>query len=171
MARRTVRVAGARKRTMIWLTAGINNIVLTSASTLLGVLNAGGLALRPFTIVRTHLVLRFTSDQAGAGERAQGVFTMQVVKETASAAGIASVPTGVLEPNADFFVFQPLFQNFGFISGSGAAQIQGQGNHWTLDSKAMRKVGIDDDVVQVFDFRSFIGSEIAAEGRFLVKLH
>ena len=40
-----------------------------------------------------------------------------------------------------------------------------------VDSKAMRKVGLDDDLAIVVQQRVAIGAIIAMEGRFLVKLH
>ena len=40
-----------------------------------------------------------------------------------------------------------------------------------VDSKAMRKVGLDDDVALVLQQRAAIGVILAVEGRFLVKLH
>ena len=156
---------------MIWIGSGVAALVVSASNTLLASLNAPALALRPFTVIRTHLVIRFQSDQTGAVESVAGVYTQQVVKETASAAGIASLPGGIDESDADFFVYQPLFHDFDFISGVGARQQMGQGNYWTVDSKAARKVGVDDDIVDVLDLRNLLGSEIGVEGRQLLKLH
>ena len=173
MARRHVgRVVGrSARRESVWLSAGFATQVVSSSNTLLASLNAAALALRPFTIVRTRLTVVFESDQTGADEKAQAVLTFQVVKETASAAGIGSLPGGIDEADGEFFVYRPLMQNFGFISGTGAQQIMGQGNYWDVDSKAMRKVGIDEDIVVVLDIRTLVGCAIGVEGRQLIKLH
>jgi len=168
--RRTFTRAGG-KRTSLWLAGGIPGVAVSaSSSTLLGTLNAAALALRPFTIVRTRILIHFNSDQTGAAEFTQAVYSEQVVTDSASAAGIASVPTPITEANADFHVYQPLFQKFIFISGVGVQQT-GHEQTFMVDSKAMRKVGIDDDLVSVVELRSATGAEISVEGRILIKLH
>ena len=159
------------KRSMIWLSNGLaQTVILAGTATLLASLNAGALALRPFTIVRTRLILSILSDQTGADEFVQGAFGMQTVSEAASAAGVAAVPTPLAEPDADFFVYQPFAENFLFVSGVGVNEITGQGSTYTIDSKAMRKVDIDDDVVITVENRLF-GYAVAVEGRQLIKLH
>ncbi len=174
MARRSNRTRFVRPapRSMIWVGAGITNLaVAASSATLIGTLNAAALLLRPFTVVRTRLVIQFISDQTAVTEFTQAAYGLQVVTEAAATAGIASIPTPITEVNADYFVYQPLMQNFAFVSGVGILSNQGQGNYWTVDSKAMRKVDVDDDIVQTVELRSATGADIAVEGRMLVKLH
>jgi len=157
------------RRQMVWFQAGLANTVISSTSTtLLTVLNAAGLALRPFTIIRTRLVISFATDQLAASESPQGVFTMGVVSEQASAAGVASVPSGIAEPDGDFFVYQGLQANVSFGDATGFASLL---SHYVIDSKAQRKVGINEDVVQVIETRSGGGADLSIEGRYLVKLH
>ena len=47
----------------------------------------------------------------------------------------------------------------------------GGDQQYIIDSKAMRKVGANDDVVGVFDEVSAVGSRIMIAGRQLVQLH
>ena len=107
-------------RTMVWFSDRLNLLAVTAGvSTLVTVLNAAVLALRPFTIVRTWIVIYFDSDQAVATEFGQAVYSEQVVTDSASAVGIASLPTPITETEADYFVYQPLFQEFGFGDATG----------------------------------------------------
>ncbi len=156
---------------MVWFG---NRLALTtvgaSTSVLLGSLNAAALLARPFTIVRTRLVVWYDSDQESANEFSQAVFSQQVVTEAASTAGIGSIPTPATETDADYYVYQPLFQKLGFITGVGFDN-RGADQSWVVDSKAMRKVGPDDDAVLVIENNSAVGCRIAIEGRMLVKFH
>ncbi len=168
-ARRFVRPAG---RTTLWLSAGVTNTTVGGgALVLFASLNAGALALRPFTVVRTRITMSATSDQLAATELSQGVLALQVVTETAVAAGIASVPTGITEADADFFVYQPWINSIVSATSVGIIENGGAGNSWIIDSKAMRKVGTDDDIVTTVENRTAGGINIALEGRILIKLH
>ncbi len=169
MARRFVR--SGNKRTSIWIGAGITGVAVSASSaTLIATLNAGALALRPFTVIRSRLLCHFNSDQTGAAEFTQAALGFQVVTQAAGAAGVASVPTPITEPDGDYFVYQPLFQKFIFISGVGVQQT-GREQTFEVDSKAMRKVDIDDDIAVTIELGSATGAEISVEGRMLVKLH
>ena len=158
-------------RSNVWFGMRLAATTISSGATLLQVLNAAALALRPFTIIRTRLAISYTSDQAAVSESQQGVFSMQVVTSSASAAGVGSIPTPLTDTDADFFVYQPIFQDFVFLSSVGILENVGQGSFTVVDSKAMRKVGVDDDVVQVLEQQSALGTVVAIEGRMLVKLH
>ncbi len=160
-------------RTTLWIgqsLVGVN--VSASASTLLHTLNAAVLALRPFTIIRTRIVIHFASDQSSASEFTQAAYSQQVVTDSAAAAGIGSVPTPVTESEADYFVYQSLFQSVSVNGTPGSLVVDnGQGANWTNDSKAARKVGIDDQVVGVIEVVSAVGGFFAMDGRQLLKLH
>ncbi len=93
---------------------------------------------------------------------------MQVVTETASAAGIASLPTPLIETDADFFVYQPWAFEFTFLDATGINKYTEQ---YTVDSKAMRKVGPDDDVAVVVEGRTTDGLIFNIEGRMLIQRH
>ena len=96
---------------------------------------------------------------------------MQVVTESAAAAGIASVPTPLTDTDGDYHVYTPVFQDFIFLSLVGFRENVGDGSNTLIDSKAMRKVGVDDDIAVVLEQQSALGTIIALEGRMLVKLH
>ncbi len=166
MARRrfTTLQRKAPKRQGVWVgidlaTAGIGG----NASVLLGSLNAAGLAQRPFTVVRSRMTLFHTSDQNAASEDHSGVLSLQVVTEAAAAVGIGSVPTPLTEFNADYFVYQP-FLGVASVQAVAATGENGPIND-LVDSKAMRKVGIDDDIAIVIQTASGSqGTDIAVIG-------
>ena len=171
MARRLPgRVIRPTRREMTWISAGLTlTNVAGSVAVLLQTLNAAGLALRPFTIVRSRMLLHVESDQTAAGEVPQGVFTHGVVSEQAAAAGVASVPSGVTEAEGDFFVYEGFIDSF--IFGDGTGFIEPAGINIVIDSKAQRKVGINEDIAQVIELRTAFGATVAVEGRMLIKLH
>ena len=100
--------SGGRKRETIWFGgAPFSAAVATTGVNLVTSLNAAALALRPFTIVRTRGVLRFSSDQEAATESWGGSFGMAVVSDQASAVGVTAVPTPTTENSSDlWFVYE-----------------------------------------------------------------
>ena len=164
-------VIRGNRRVSDWFGAGLTVTTLATDDTLILSLNAAALAARPFTIVRTRLSVFYASDQTAAEEFSQAVLTMQVVSESASTAGVDSCPNGIDETDADFIVYKPLFSDVISLSSVGIVYQNGDNfiNH--VDSKSMRKVGTDDDVVFILAQRAARGCDIAIEGRFLVKLH
>ena len=170
MVRRHTRTfARPAARSMIWLGAGLSSgSVPASSVVLLQVLSAVGLAFRPFTVVRSRLFYHWRSDQQAASEFVQGVTAVQVVTEVAAAGGIGNVPTPLTEPAADYFVYQPLMSELRVIGSSAINMTDG---NYTVDSKAMRKVDIDDQIVFTVENRTAVGAELAIEGRLLIKLH
>ncbi len=173
MARRTrvrpfVRPPSSTKMWFDWSLAQAS-IPTGSVATLLGTLNAAALLLRPFTILRTRTVLQIGSDQFASTENNNGVWTCQVVTDSATAAGIASVPTPLDEASADYFIYQA-FQ-FDVAVGDTTGFLWNRQKEYVIDSKAMRKVLFDDDVAIVVDARNAAGFNVGMEGRMLVKLH
>ena len=159
-------------RTKIWIGNGLGATTLVSGATLVSSLNAAALALRPFTILRTRIVISLLSDQVAATEFLQAVYARIVVTDSAVTAGIASVPTPLSEPEASFYVYEPLFNNILVGATPGIQENTGAANVTVVDSKAMRKVGIDDDVAGILHQRSAgLGSDLAIEGRTLIQLH
>ncbi len=170
MAGRHTRARPSNKRLTQWI--GVNLVdfaVPASTAVLVGSLNAAALALRPFTIVRTRLLAWWSSDQIVAQETPMGAFGAIVASEAAVTAGVGSIPTPIIEPNADFFVYQPLIVDFTFITAAGYHP--DSGHQYTIDSKAMRKVDIDDDVAFIMEEQNANGALAGLMGRMLVKLH
>ncbi len=168
MARRGHVFVRPAARTNLWLNfePAIDSIV-ASTNTLVAVLNAAALALRPFTIVRTRLVVKLTSDQGAASETPFGAFGAIVVTEQAATAGASSIPNPSTDGDADWYVHLPLIHSFTFGDGTGFTE---DGVVQSIDSKAMRKVGINKQVAFMFDMNTGVGGALFVGGRFMVKL-
>ena len=168
---RHVRGRPVSVRQNLWLFTDIDEGVVTPDSiALVGQLNAAALALRPFTIVRTHTLVRWVSDQSAVSESARAVFGKLVITDEAAAVGVTAIPGPVLNADASWFVWQAMAFQFLFSSGVGVdAQ---NGTNYFIDSKAMRKVGPNDTVVSVVEnVDDAHGGSFQAVGRFLIKLH
>ena len=171
MARRFTSRPRGSSRGHVWLGQSLPAAVIpANNAVLLSVLNAAGLALRPFTVIRTHLDVLWSSDQAAAAEDPFGAFGAMVVTDSASAIGITALPDPIGNTNSDWFVYQGMSVLFSFGTAVG---IDGNaGAHYAIDSKAMRKVGDDDDIVLVASNNNAAdGGVITIHGRMLVKLH
>ncbi len=145
--------------------------VAAGTPVLLTSLNAAALALRPFTIVRTYVDLFFSSDQEAADEVQVGAYGQIVVSDQAQAAGVASVPTPITEMGSDWFAYQLMTNQFRFGTAVG---FQSQaGSHYAIDSKAMRKVVVGQDVISCVELVSGTsnGADLISICRMLVKLH
>ena len=152
-----------------WAGITFSSTVFTATGgTILGSLNAAALALRPFTIIRTHVELFVLSDQSAAIEFQAGAFGMAVVSDQASAIGVTAVPTPVTDSDSDLFFVHQVF----FADESNLTDRTKGGNHYSIDSKAMRKVNGDQDLIisaELSDIGS--GFRLLVGGRFLLKLH
>ncbi len=174
MARRHFRSgrSGGPRRETLWAFIDATATSLTATGgTIIGQLNAAALALRPFTIIRTYLEVLIISDQQAASEFQIAALGMAVVSDQASAIGVTAVPTPSTDAGSDlWFLHQWLMSSFVLVSAVG---IDGdEGHHYSIDSKAMRKVNDDQDIVTVIELDSVSsGVSIFVAGRFLVKLH
>ncbi len=161
------------KKTVIWNGSGVGSTVVgASGRTLVSVLNASALLLRPFTILRTRMLVGFQSDQTGASEIPFGSLGIIVVTDTAAGIGVTAIPdpgsiTG--DPSEDWFVHQPVLNPFQFVSGVGVEHRTAQ--QYIVDSKAMRKVGPNDQVVHMFGMEAAVGGTLFTQGRQLIQLH
>ena len=174
MARRhTSRFVRPAPRTKMWIGAGVGLSSGTGNDKVqISTLSGGALLLRPFTILRTRMELWFASDQAAVGESPQGDYGRIVVTDTAAALGVTAIPDPSStdgNPEADWFVHQAVSCQIivstvvGFVS-PGAVR-------YTIDSKAMRKVGPDDDEVGMFAETGNFGWTLITRGRQLIQLH
>ena len=138
--------------------------------TILFSLNAAALALRPFTVVRTRFQLFTRSDQQSASEDQLSAMGIAVVSDEASAVGVTAVPTPITEMGSDlWFVHKVLMGSFFAADATGLGN---RGFPYEVDSKAMRKVDIGQDLVVVAEFSGAgLGSVMFVGGRMLVKLH
>ncbi len=174
MARNVSRTRFVRPspKTKIWIGAGVGaTTIVASSLTLISSLSAAVLLLRPFTILRTRMLIYWGSDQQTATEQPQGSYGRIVVTENASAIGATAIPdpsSTDADVDADWFVHQECIDRF--IFGSGVGFIEG-GHQYVVDSKAMRKVGKNDDVVAMFSETGGVGGLIITRGRALIQLH
>ncbi len=139
---------------------------------LLTSLNALALALRPFTVVRTRGYLYTRSDQTAAAEDQSFAYGECVVSDQASAIGVTAVPTPITDGDSDlFYLFQLLKTSSGILSGTSVG-VRGAGIE--IDSRAMRKVNGDQDLITVVESDLAgvtAGQVVATFSRLLVKLH
>ncbi len=173
MARRVSRARFVRPapKTKIWIGVGVDEITLvTNTIQLLTVLNAAALALRPFTILRTRLEINLRTDQSAAAEGLTGAYGEIVVKESASGIGVTALPAPLTDIDADFFVWQGMTAPFE-LNGTGISSSWQPGFRYTVDSKAMRKIGTTDDIVTMSEIRAQGGGLLNVEGRRLIQLH
>ncbi len=171
-ARRRQRFVRPAPRTKIWIGAGVGRTTIVGgAKTLVSSLNAAALLLRPFTILRTRMLISWTTDQEAADEGPFGVYGEIVVTEQAAAIGVTAIPdpSDQVDPDADWFVYQPVWTQFVTTAGGGISL--SSPNNWTVDSKAMRKVGPDDQQLGMFSEDSGVGGFLTTYGRFLLQLH
>jgi len=176
MARgRQVVVRGQRapRRSTLWIDIGAGSSTQTAAGGVItNSLNAGALLLRPFTIVRTHMEMYFFSDQVIASESISAAIGGAVVSDQASAIGVTAVPTPVTDAGSDLFFFHRwMFGRFTFVTGTG---VDGNGGEsFSVDSKAMRKVNEDQDLLIILELSTAGGGgwTMITGGRILVKLH
>ena len=169
MARRSVRHLRGQRRETDWFGFDFDATSQTGggASILLS-LNAAALAMRPFTVIRTHVELLVVSDQAAAIEVQAGAYGVAIVSDQANAIGVTAVPTPVTDISSDLWLVHQVF----FADESNLTDRTKGGARYSIDSKAMRKVNADQDLVVVAE-NSSVGSgyTLFSGGRLLVKLH
>ena len=161
---------GARRQTS-WLPIEVAEVAVNSSAVITHSLSATELATRPFTIVRTHVELFLQSDQLSATENQICAFGICVVSDQALAIGVTAVPTPITDIGSDlWFLHQSMQGQFAVNSAIGFEEPSGQS--YSLDSKAMRKVNDDQDVILVVEASSAaFGAIIGVLGRLLIKEH
>ncbi len=162
--RHVVRTRSSRKS--LWLEFKHIGATLASAtSTLVFSLNATALALRPFTVVRSHFSFYITSDQTAATEIQALMWGAAVVSDQAVAAGVGSVPTPNMELGSSLWFAHKTMYN----DAVSAVDLTVPGKYFELDSKAMRKVELGSDIVIVVENPLATGVVIQQAGRILIK--
>ena len=170
---RTVTRGRRQVRETLWLFVDPQIQALAAASTavLLGSLNTAALALRPFTIVRTRGFFGVRSDQVATSENYDAAVGYAVVSDQAAAVGVSAVPTPETDRGSDlFFVYESLMGRF---QDQTAAGFHDNALTWIqFDSKAMRKVDDDSDLVIVIESSAQgQGQFVSHSSRILIKLH
>ena len=174
MARRHARsfVNRPPAKTKIWIGVGTGSDTIVGGSVqLLGTLNAAALASRPFTILRTRLLVTFQSDQTATSETPFGSYGHIVVSDAASAIGVTAIPdpSGISgDADADWHVWQAVHHGMKSLTSVGITW--GGISQYVVDSKAMRKVGPNEDLVNMFSSEN-VGADLNVNGRILIQLH
>jgi len=146
----------------------VNDSLASGASILSGSLNAAALALRPFTVVRTHLELMLRSDQAAALERQLVGIGMAIVSDQAVAIGVTAVPTPITDLGSDLWFVHQLM----YCDESGLTDRSKDACQMSVDSKAMRRVEEGQDLIITVEASSISdGAILTSGGRILLKLH
>ena len=171
MARRrsVARFVRPPARSSVWIGLSTNVTIVGGSAQLIGVFNAGALALRPFTIVRSRGIAHLFSDQAAVSESPRLFWGGMVVSDQASAAGVGSIPDPGTNTDAPWFIHEAASVNFTFLSSVGVDA--NGGSQYLFDSKSMRKVGQNEDLALVTSELSGFGAFFRVMGRMLVKLH
>ena len=167
--RAVARRSGSRRETS-WIGIGANTASVDSTAVLMSSLNAAALALRPFTIVRTYLEVLLRNDDLAADETVIAAIGMAVVSDQATAVGVTAVSTPTNDIGSDlFYLHQGMMNRVGGITDVGNFL---PGKHYSIESKAMRKVNNDSDIILVVEGdASQSGGVISVMGRFLIKEH
>jgi len=163
-----------RARTQRRLTAWIGFVPFVTGftntgSAILFTLNAAALALRPFTIVRTRFRLRVVTDQIVASETIMGSFGICVVSDQSTAIGISAVPTPTTDMASDYWLVHQLY--YSDPTFAAGLSFDPDPTQYEVDSKAMRKVDLGQDVIVVAEGNSAAdgGYDFSAGGRMLIK--
>jgi len=169
MARKSSRIHRvAPRRLTTWLQFQPIAITLATnaTATLAFTLNAAALALRPFTVVRTHFQFMLGSDQAANIEQQSVGVGMAIVSDQASAIGITAVPTPIIDMASPLFFAHTLI----FADESSVTDRTRPATFQKLDSKAMRKVEVGEDLVIMVEGGGIdSGMVIRMAGRILIK--
>jgi len=170
---RTFSRGGRAVRETMWipLVTSRNTFGAADTATLTHSLNAAAIALLPFTVIRVRGTMLSFSDQVGVSEDYGISMGYAVVSQQASAIGVTAVPTPIADRGSDlFFVYETLF---GSIANGSSVGFEEVGVKHEYDSKAMRKINDDQDLVVVAESESFNdGGMLMINGaRILIKLH
>ena len=172
MASKHFRGSRGARRSSTWLDIPPAGVTLTSmGGTITHSLNADELAKRPFTVVRTHLELQIQSDQSAAAEIQVAGVGLALVSDQALAVGVTAVPTPVTDAESDLWFLHKYLMS-SFLFGSGIGFQEPNTRSYTIESKAMRKVNDDQDVIVVLELSNIgAGMIVNIAGRLLIKEH
>jgi len=161
------------RRQTSWVDIAVTTTTFTATGgTILNSASADLLSKRPFTIIRLHLELLLISDQVAADEIQIGAIGLCVVSDQSAAAGVASVPTPVTDGSSDLWMMHKWFMD-NFLRVGTPASAAHNAKTYTIESKSMRKVNDDQDILLVAELATGFSSgfTISVAGRLLIKEH
>ncbi len=169
----TTRSFRRSRRETRWLSLPVVRTTLASSSSaaIILVLTAAEKAERPFTIVRTRLIMHVLSDQVAASETYQVALGGAVVSDQAVGIGVTAVPTPQTDRLSDlWFLYEDVCAQV--IIGATSTIQEPAGTQVRVDSRAMRKVEEGEDIIFTLENSSIgDGTITTVAGRMLVKLH
>ena len=172
MARRRQFVtSGARRRTGWDIGPGSSTLQTVTASGSIIVGLGSETVLDGITIVRIRGLLRLVLLAGGAAEGFIGAFGICIVSSDAFAVGITAIPSPVDDTDWNGWMWHQYFS----LTLSAAFQATGAGPHSVdlpIDSKAMRKTGVNNVITLIGEFTEIGTSSmtISADSRVLAKL-
>ena len=164
---------GRMRRETLWgQTASVlQTLAVAQTAILTNSLNAAGLALRPFTVIRVRGRVIVRSDQTAGSEDQSVAVGFAVVSDQASAIGVTAVPTPITDGGSDLWLMYQMVKS-SLIVGSDSAIAQV--SDVDVDSRAMRKVEEGQDLIAVVESDTSgvtAGLLVGTGYRFLIKLH
>ena len=164
------RLGSPRLTSWVGITETISNLSGGgNIAALINSMGAGLLATRPFTIIRVRGFFGIRSDQVVTSENYDAALGYSIVTDQASAIGVTAVPTPFTDQPSDmFFVYEALMARFQLLDATGH---QDNALTWIhYDSKAMRKVNDDQDLVVTIESSSLsVGTTVYHSARMLIK--
>ena len=141
------------------------NVVAAGGATLVASIPFEG----PVTVMRTRGHVSIIPESTAADVHLIGAFGAGIVTAEAFGAGIASMP----EPFTDadwggWLVWRTFSYGLEFET---AASVGFPNWNFEIDSKAMRKVGPDDNIVTISSEAGAVGARLFTGGRTLIQLH
>jgi len=121
--------------------------------------------------VRTQLECLIVSDQEAASEVQVVAIGGAIVSDQAVAIGVTAVPTPVTDIGSDLFFFYQMMMSSIVVGATPGSTTEDK--TYSIDSRGMRKVDGDQDLIVVAEISSAIGSgaTLFSAGRVLLKLH
>ncbi len=171
MARRRSFVRGAAaiasRRETTWFEFSPATVTIgTGTPSLVFSLNIAALLLRPFTIVRSRFEIALRSDQAAGVEIQEGAVGIAVVSDQSVAIGVSAVPTPITDMGSNLW----LLHHIVYADESNLTDRTRPSTKLSIDSKAMRKVEVGQDIIVVVESTANSdGSTWVVGGRMLTK--
>ncbi len=168
------RRGSAPRRKTEWasmFSTSVINLPLPGNTAVINSLSAAALSIIvPATLVRMRGFYTFDIDQVAADEAYSGAIGLAVVRETARAAGIGSLPVPLTDSSEDLWTWFDFFMGrFEFIDASGIHPNTAQGV--VIDNKAQRKIVDGDAIVVTAESSNFSGGvDLTFFTRLLFKL-
>ena len=172
MARRDFRrgaaaIARSRETTWFQFLPVTTTLANSTSAAIVFTLNAAALALRPFTIVRSRFELALSSDQAAAIESQACGVGIAVVSDQAVSVGASAVPLPIDDMGSNLWLLHTIM----YGDESALTDRTRPATFRSIDSKAMRKVEVGQDVIVSIQ-NSVVGTDgsaVVVGGRMLIK--